>query len=206
MKKVLLLTVVMVLVAGMAYGATVVGTPHDLRSAAGLTTSAEVCVFCHTPHGASTQSGNVALWNHATSGATYTLYSNPTTIKGTVAPPGGVTKACLSCHDGTVAANQLQGGLLGTTAVNVSGAALIGTNLQTHHPVSITYRNDLNTGLKAPQTGALPVGNTSLPLFGSGTLSVECASCHAVHDNTTATPFLRAANTGSQLCTACHLR
>jgi predicted CXXCH cytochrome family protein len=204
MKKVLLLTAIMVLIAGMAYGATIVGTPHDLRGTAGGATT-EVCVFCHTPHGASTALP-VVMWNHASTAVNnYTLYTSAT-LRGAIAQPAGVSKACLSCHDGTVAVNALQGGTVGTPQF-ISGAALIGTNLQSHHPVSVTYRNDLNNGLKAPVQNGLPVGTTSLPLFGTtAVLNVECGSCHAVHDNTTAQPFLRAANTNSQLCTACHAR
>src|SRR5512139_3149402 len=112
MKKVLLLTVAMVLIAGMAYGATIVGTPHDIRGATGGATT-EVCIFCHTPHGASTALP-VVLWNHAsTAVANYGLYQSAT-LKGTVSQPAGVSKACLSCHDGTVAVNTLQGVTLGT--------------------------------------------------------------------------------------------
>ncbi|MDI6804067.1 MAG: cytochrome c3 family protein [Bacteroidota bacterium] len=57
----------------------------------------EVCVFCHTPH--SKQSSSL-LWNRTASTATYTVYSSPT-MEGTVPQPGGVSKNCLSCHDGT---------------------------------------------------------------------------------------------------------
>jgi predicted CXXCH cytochrome family protein len=211
MKKVLLLTAIMVLIAGIAYGApTIVSTPHDLRGTTGGATT-EVCVFCHTPHNASTDLP-VVMWNHASTGATYTAYSSAT-LKGDFVDsaqkqPSGVSKACLSCHDGTVAVNQLQGGFLGAPSF-VQGAALIGTNLQSHHPVSINYRNDLNASLLPPGTGGTltTASGKALPLFGTtATLAVECGSCHAVHDNTTAQPFLRDTNGGSQLCLACHAK
>ena len=42
----------------------------------------------------------------------------------------------------------------------------------------------------------------------SGTVqpSVECASCHDPHNNTTTTQFLRRENTASVICTSCHAK
>ncbi len=66
----------------------------------------EVCVFCHTPHGANTEP-NTPLWNRALSGATYTPYSSSslqaTDIDVTAAALAAPSKLCLSCHDGTIA-------------------------------------------------------------------------------------------------------
>lgn len=61
----------------------------------------EVCVYCHTPHGASTTT-DAPLWNRPTPAGPFTLYSSPTmdTVPGS---PSGVSLACLSCHDGTIA-------------------------------------------------------------------------------------------------------
>jgi hypothetical protein len=80
--------------------------------------SAEVCVFCHTPHGANNPAalGNMApLWNRTvgTTG-TYTMYTSPNfDNEGAPAGPQGISLACLSCHDGTVALDSL---------INVSGS------------------------------------------------------------------------------------
>lgn len=198
----LVIAAAMLLIAGVAYGATIVGSSHDIRSQTGGATT-EVCIFCHTPHNASTTLP-VVLWNHAATTATYQLYQSAT-LQGTVSQPSGVSKACLSCHDGTVAVNALQGGTLGT-AQFVSGGARLGTNLQSHHPVSVTYRNDLDPGLRTPTGSNIASGSVSLPLFGTATpFSVECGSCHNVHDPANA-PFLRVANTNSQMCTTCHLK
>lgn len=64
----------------------------------------EVCVYCHTPHGAS---GTVAapLWNRTASTATYALYNGAT--NGTVTQPGVNSLTCLSCHDGSVAIDSI---------------------------------------------------------------------------------------------------
>jgi hypothetical protein len=69
------------------------------------TGTSEVCVFCHTPHGGTTDG---PLWNRAmaTAGA-YTPYSS-TTMDSIPGQPGGISLACLSCHDGTIALDALR--------------------------------------------------------------------------------------------------
>jgi hypothetical protein len=76
---------------------------------AGSSSTTEVCVFCHTPHGASTTNAGAApLWNRAMpSTAAYSTYSGPN-MDGTTVAPVGVFLACLSCHDGTVALDALR--------------------------------------------------------------------------------------------------
>ena len=87
----------------------------------------EVCVFCHTPHHSvktdtitsggvavagttGTSFGEAPLWNRqAAAGNTYTPYG--TTIGGTGgSAPSGVTFACLTCHDGVTALDNLVNG------------------------------------------------------------------------------------------------
>ena len=82
------------------------------------TGTTEVCVFCHTPHGGATVAeGAAPLWNrNLTSDAdklTYKMYTSPN-FDGTgmnagpdTGKPKGVSIACLSCHDGTVAFDSL---------------------------------------------------------------------------------------------------
>src|SRR3990172_716737 len=71
--------------------------------------TSEVCVFCHTPHGGATDvaGGAAPLWNRNLSTATYTLYTSPNFDAINHGQPDGVSKACLSCHDGTVAFDSL---------------------------------------------------------------------------------------------------
>lgn len=69
-------------------------------------TTAEVCVFCHTPHGADASNLGAPLWNRNVSVQTYTLYSGSNLeVVGT--QPQGVSLACLSCHDGVAAVDAL---------------------------------------------------------------------------------------------------
>ncbi|MFZ3092161.1 MAG: cytochrome c3 family protein [Nitrospirota bacterium] len=68
----------------------------------------EVCVYCHTPHGGS--STNAPLWNRALPTGVYTPYSSSTidTNGGIIPQPDGVSLACLSCHDGTIAVDAIR--------------------------------------------------------------------------------------------------
>ncbi|MBI5275191.1 MAG: cytochrome c3 family protein [Burkholderiales bacterium] len=69
---------------------------------------AEVCVYCHAPHGAN---ANVALplWNRTMKATTYTTYAQLGTSSWTqpVSQPGPNSLACLSCHDGQVAVDSI---------------------------------------------------------------------------------------------------
>jgi predicted CXXCH cytochrome family protein len=117
-----------------------------------------------------------------------------------MADPAGISKLCLSCHDGTVAIDAY-GGSSGTT--NMTGAAKIGTDLRNDHPVSFTYNAALATadgGLVTPNSASKVDAAGIVPLFSS---KLECASCHDAHDNTYGS-FLRMNNAGSALCLTCH--
>ncbi len=73
----------------------------------------EVCVFCHTPHGATSDvTGGISapLWNRNLSTASYILYDQvwSTSFEGYEKnpkpnAPTGYSRLCLSCHDGTIA-------------------------------------------------------------------------------------------------------
>ena len=93
--------------------------PHNLsKNSMGIhaETETQICIFCHTPHHAISDSSliNAPLWNHKLSDATYVVnsagdvFSNGVvgTIKLLSTPPNrpdGTSRLCLSCHDGTVA-------------------------------------------------------------------------------------------------------
>jgi len=101
--------------------AGITNSKHNLSSSTNVIRAAnptdvnnEICVFCHTPHGASTGVVGAPLWNKAyDTTTTYQVYgggggSTGTTTAGTsVGQPGDVSKACLSCHDGVNAINSI---------------------------------------------------------------------------------------------------
>ena len=64
----------------------------------------EICVYCHTPHGANTNVPDMPLWNRTSSSANYTTYDNlgTSSLTQTVTSPGANSLTCLSCHDGTI--------------------------------------------------------------------------------------------------------
>jgi len=191
--------------AGFA-GAQITGSEHDF-SGQGWGTN-EICQPCHTPHNASTTLP-VVLWNHDVTSATYTLYSSPT-MNAQTGQPDGVSKACLSCHDGTVALDAFGGSTTG--GVNfIEGGANFGTDLTNDHPVSFTYNNtlaDTDGGLYQPTTTNSGLGGTIAAdmLFGAGNDQVECASCHDVHNAGNQPSLLLKSNAGSALCLTCHAK
>ena len=87
------------LVAHAQSTSDVANTPHNLSvdgpGTAKATSETQVCVFCHTPHGA-TNSPGTPLWNRALSAQTYTTYSSSSldaeTIAGQLAQPAGSSK------------------------------------------------------------------------------------------------------------------
>ncbi|PIW31171.1 MAG: hypothetical protein COW30_00360 [Rhodospirillales bacterium CG15_BIG_FIL_POST_REV_8_21_14_020_66_15] len=146
------------LASATAQAGSIVGSKHDLSSGgagqgAASSTTTQICVFCHTPHG-SDISAQAPLWNKALPDpATYTTYSNlgTATLDGNEAPVGSVSLACLSCHDGSQAMDTVLNAP-GSGGFNASGAAFaglaamtgtpipnLGTDLQNDHPIGIVY-------------------------------------------------------------------
>ncbi|MFZ2651919.1 MAG: hypothetical protein WA210_17620 [Burkholderiaceae bacterium] len=171
--------------------AGIADTKHNLGSGAGpagrnqTTGTAEICVFCHTPHGADT-SAPAPLWNKRlgvngapAGGGTYTSYATLQTpsLDGTVAAVGSISVACLSCHDGTQAMDNIinapgSGGYVldgggndgraftwtgatvnATTGRLESGIALLGTDLSNDHPIGIQYCGGGLTGTGTTVSG-----------------------------------------------------
>lgn len=187
----------------------IANTKHNLSATSGNSTRAatqnEICVFCHTPHGATLP--DMPLWNRTTNSGAYTIYdsgsldADPAFNTG----PTGQTKLCLSCHDGTIALGNLNiangsvltediamsGGV--TTMPDGSGASTgftrnLGTDLSNDHPVSFKYNDalaDKDTELHRPgdvggylavrQNGQKP----QFPREPGGKL--QCTTCHDPH-------------------------
>jgi len=194
---------------------TIAGSAHDFRAEAWAGASGgaggDFCSVCHTPHAGDLSAGSVApLWNHAVTDETFTPYVGVAIDAdgGTIGQPNGVSKLCLSCHDGVTALDSY-GGITGSNIL--SGGEAIGTNLQDDHPVSMTYNDALATtdgALAMPSTALSGLGGTIAAdlLFGSS--QVECASCHDVHNNipTGVGKLLRKDNTQDALCVTCHTK
>jgi predicted CXXCH cytochrome family protein len=229
----LVLALTVLLISSVAHSTTIVNSRHDMSFVTNrpdmklggtplyINDYQEVCVYCHTPHGANTETG-APLWNRATPAGPYTMYDSSTMINDMPSGPSGLSLACLSCHDGTIAVDEIinipNSGVInslahykmqpgggncgichGGGAVYDATASYISTNLSNDHPISIGYPT--SPGRFNVPDNAL-TGWTDVKLY-SG--KVECSSCHAVHDPAIA-PFLRKSNSGSLLCTKCHTK
>lgn len=195
--------------------ASVIDSAHNFSTSGSgsvkATTETQICVFCHTPHGANQQAG-APLWNHALSTATYVPYfsismdANP--LPG---PPGASSKVCLSCHDGTLAIGtvgvlngksgatiSLSGTGTGGVIPDGSGANTgytrnIGTELSNDHPISFNYDTTLggpsgtDGELRTPpvmESATVIVGNRASgvnPMFPLENNQVQCITCHDPH-------------------------
>ena len=150
-------------------------TPHNLSASGGsgvggvkAVSESQLCVFCHTPHAGTV--GATPLWNRKLSAATYTVYTSNSldanAVQGALDQPGGSSKLCLSCHDGTLAIGSVNvlGGAgsntPGTVSIPMSGTGAggtmpggegtatgftrnLGVDLSNDHPISVTYTAQL---------------------------------------------------------------
>lgn len=146
----------------------IASTKHNLSTSGPgtvkATSQSQICVFCHTPHAANS-SAPAPLWNRDLSNATYTPYTSSSLdaedIFGALSQPGGSSKLCLSCHDGTMALGTV--GVLNTqtnVSIALSGTdggkmpagpqgessgftRKLGVDLRNDHPISFTFNDTL---------------------------------------------------------------
>jgi predicted CXXCH cytochrome family protein len=188
---------------------TIVGSPHDFRGYL-WNRSGEICNPCHAMHG--TKTLPAPLWNSELSTQTYIMYGqtySPTMHTAVSSQPDGMSKICLSCHDGIIAPDAYGGNMGGTATL--FGKDLLGPVPSNNHPISFIYNTalaskdgdlyDPSTRLSG-MTGSARTINKDM-LFSN---KMECASCHDVH-NIKAVPgtkLLVKDPAGSALCLTCH--
>ena len=208
--------------------AGITGTAHAFSDNVSFNNSGEICKVCHTPHNAQVAAEDGPLWNRELTAATYTLYSGGTTgsdLNHTISgnSVSGVSKLCLSCHDGTIALDAF-GGAAGTATLgmgdlfpsrNIGGGTVGGTtaDLNNDHPVSFLLDAAAITADSKIQPlaslQALSATGTSIQLFSD---RLECATCHDVHDDAGNAKLLRVKNStndggsASGLCLTCHIK
>jgi hypothetical protein len=219
MKTINILTLTVVAGSLLAYTARAglgdTANPHNFSHYSWNTDAkdpATVCGTCHIPHHA--DSTVVPLWSHQTTVAAFTMYNNANVAVANLqavvdVQPAGPSKACLSCHDGTVAINTYGGvGNFTThgTAQYVTNSALIGTDLTHSHPISLAYTpaivgpgvnqdkwlfNPDTTPVLIPANEPAFVPGNDMTINGfllGGKHRLECTSCHDVHGQE-GTPF-----------------
>ena len=178
--------------------AEIAGSAHDF-SLTGWS-AGKICDACHTPHNADASVSDYGpLWNHENSTQVYTVYES-STMDYSAGQPGGVSKLCLSCHDGTIAVDSF-GGMTGTTFLNGNVAVGSGGNLGNDHPIGIEWHHQTNSPTCVNQCHF--GGIRQVEFFGP-TNTIECASCHDAHNGEMHPKMLRAALAGSEICFQCH--
>lgn len=221
MKKVmtLILSVIGILVfSSFAYAQAtgIAATKHNLTPSgpnpAISGTAAEICVYCHTPHGGKKAIADDGgpLWNRAYSTATFTSYES-FTLDASTGAPKSVSKACLSCHDGSIGINAMinrpgpganqAGAPVGWKMGDPNGTndmAMLGNDLRDDHPISMIYTAAKSYGTGAAigtdsfaagftavdTTSTKPVivkGSVTLPLYGTGAADGR-VECGTCHD------------------------
>lgn len=211
MKKLVIAFLALVSSAGMcsvAYG-FISGSAHDFSA---TWSNQQICLPCHAPHNG-TVITDAPLWNHDVDLTTlYTLYSSATfDASASLTQPGGVSKLCLSCHDGTTAIDAFTGHT-GTTLIGAlgTGSGDLGTALNNDHPISFVYDTALailDGGLHDPSVTLVPATSTIIGTIDDALLfnqRMECASCHDVHNKYGNDALLLIDNIRSELCLTCH--
>lgn len=224
MKNILVFAAILLLAwAGVGIAGPLANTNHNLYKTIKSSDTDETCIFCHISQGGA--SGGVApLWNQALTSVGLT-WVPLTTVRGTALPSDVTTaaiegsRACLSCHDGTVAEGSVlvyqSAGSGASRTLSVSGADATAGNLSSGSQPYIdpTHLEKRDHPLATPKPAA-GAGFTNYVTSDGGTgvwyrkssnniQYVQCQSCHEPHDDTVA-PFLLISNAASAICKSCH--
>lgn len=194
--------------------------------------TSQICVYCHAPHAGTGQLPLWNRTNpDATTFTLYSGVNMQSRQFATGFSADSTSLFCMSCHDGAGLGSRVHnagaiirtGASAGTAGLPLYNGAMdantvFGTDLTATHPINFpvpTTNNTQNDLWLSPVNGGTGYmgGNAAVPfdfpLFkaagrdGGNARSLECGSCHAVHDSTNS-PFLRYTMEGSKLCLGCH--
>jgi hypothetical protein len=125
----------------------------------------EVCVYCHTPHGANTGVA-LPLWNRTIKATTYTTYNQlgTSTLTQEVAQPGANSLACLSCHDGQTAVDSI---------INMPGSGRYEKSLETGAGLDRAAIDALLNKWEKPSSSHM-----AMTVPGAAGGGATCLTCH----------------------------
>jgi hypothetical protein len=230
MRYIIITLSVLLMLAGISAGAgpkiSENGNKHNFSSSnVGVTFRAsdsdprgkQICIFCHTPHQASSEG---PLWNRNASASTFKHFSSATLAIDDAAlkdaadygQPTGSSRLCLSCHDGVTAI-----GAVFSTPGNIpmfNGKDKIGyETYSSHHPVSFRYNQAVRDLLRGtPYSKALhdlPPTSIDPNVKLDKQERMQCTTCHDPHQNKATdpdnptTPFW-STTTYESACLSCH--
>jgi predicted CXXCH cytochrome family protein len=151
------------------------------------------CDSCHTVHGASSTVTSAPLWdpNFTIIATSFTPYDSNTLDTTDIPATGaeGVSRLCMSCHDGSTAGTDM------------------GSDLSDDHPVSFAYDSALATAdgdLEDPSSKVTSLGGTIAHDLLDNDGKLQCSSCHDPHVGSIGSYYLVFANTNGALCKTCH--
>ena len=157
-------------VALVAAGSAVAGianTKHNLGSAGAgpnkVDGTGEICVFCHTPHGGDT-GAPVPLWNKQLSNpANFKTYDQlgTSTLDAAISDIGSVSLACLTCHDGTQAIDNIRNAP-GSGGFDATGGGAIGRT-----GTGWTWTTDGTLNADGAFVGSVDTGGTNIWAIGT---------------------------------------
>jgi len=135
----------------------------------------EICVYCHTPHGAN-QTAAAPLWNRTVSQRSYTLYNQVTALGRPMTQPGPNSLTCLSCHDGATAIDSII-----NMPTQLVGAFRAGYNARQESTVNFEFLNQWQGNkLQAEGKSASAGGHSALNALGDPEQDNNgpCITCH----------------------------
>ncbi len=183
---------------------SVILSPHNLSTSGRGTIRAleedQVCIFCHAPHNASPQA---PLWNRHNPTTYYRIYQS-STLDARMDQPGGASKMCLSCHDGSIALGMVlsrdpNDPIPLNQPYMPTGPSNLTNDLSDDHPIG--FRFDRQLANRDPQLRSPDLVSRDIKLGPRGEL--ECIACHDPHNNELGN-FLRLPERQGTLCNTCH--
>jgi len=194
----------LVITSTLAADDTIINSPHDLSAMGPGTVRAvnedRICIFCHAPHNTSPAA---PLWNRHNPTTHYRIYSSSTT-DAHIDQPGGDSKMCLSCHDGSIAMGLVLSRdptdpIPMTQQFMPSGPSNLTNDLSDDHPIG--FRFDRQLANRDEQLRSPDLVSERIHLGERGEL--ECTACHDAHNNELG-DFLRITQRQGALCVTCH--